>query len=181
MRFPNRLARHWGGAASNITALALVTLVAGGLRAPAETKEIPTRDMRIRASSVEPGRLPREIDDPSSGARWLLVGDKTNPGGPGRLELAPRVPLTDPGAGGRRTNAPQVGQTRPVTMIRPGDKLVVEEHSPTTDAYLEGVALGPAGPGTTLHVRLSIGGRVVRAVAVGPGRATLGAFTEAGR
>ena len=66
-------------------------------------------------------------------------------------------------------------------MIRAGDKLVVEEHSLTTDAYLEGVALGPAGQGTALNVRLSIGGRVVRAVAVAPGRATLEAAAETGR
>ena len=66
-------------------------------------------------------------------------------------------------------------------MIRAGDKLVVEEHSLTTDAYLEGVALGPAGPGAALRVRLSIGSRVVRAVAVAPGRATLEAAAETGR
>jgi hypothetical protein len=65
-----------------------------------------------------------------------------------------------------------------VAIIRPGDKLVVEEHSAITDAYLEGVALGPAGPGSALNVRLSIGGRVVRATAVAPGRAAVQAARE---
>lgn len=179
MGFPNSLAGHSSGAASDFAVLALVALLAGGLRAPAETHEIPALDLRIAASparTAESERLLREIDDPSSGTRWLLVSDQTNPGGPGRLEPAPAG--KDPGAAERRTNAPRIGQNR---MIRPGDKLTVEEHSSTTDAYLEGVALEPAGPGAALKVRLSIGGRVVRAVAVEPGRARLVAFTEARR
>jgi hypothetical protein len=179
MRFSNRLARNWGGAASNFAVMALLTLVGGDLRAPAETHGIPTPDLRIAVSPVDSAgsRVLREIDDPTSGRRWLLMGDKTHSGGPGRLEPAP--PGTDPGAAGRHTIAPRAGQIS--SMIRPGDKLVVEEHSPTTDAYLEGVALGLAGQGTALNVRLSIGGRVVRAVAVAPGRATLEAIKEAGR
>jgi hypothetical protein len=115
--------------------------------------------------------LLREIDDPNSGTRWLLVRDISNPGGPGRLELV--FPARDPGARWKEAKVLGVAQTRPVTIIRAGEKLVVEEHSATTDAYLEGVALGPAGLGSPLNVRLSIGGRVVRTVAVAPGRAAL--------
>jgi hypothetical protein len=182
MRFPTGSARHSGGTAWNFVVLTLVTLLVGGLPAHAEGHEISTRDVRIAASLDSPAgsrRLLREIDDPNSGTRWLLVSDKSNAGGPGRLELA--SPGRDQGTFARQAQGPGVAESRPATIIRPGDKLVVEEHSATADAYLEGVALGPARPGSGLNVRLSIGHRVVRAVAVAPGRATLESATEVRR
>jgi hypothetical protein len=168
-----------GDTASEFMLLTLLTLLANSLLADAERHEVPNRDPRIAATSDGTAVLLREIDDPNSGTRWLLVRDKTNPGGPGRLELV--MPGRDPGALGTLAQTPLVAQIRPIPIIRPGDKLIVEEHSATTDAYLEGVALGPAGPGSALNVRLSIGHRVVRAVALAPGRAALGAATEVGR
>ena len=36
------------------------------------------------------GNVIREIDDPHSGDRWLLLRDPNRPGGPGRLVLAPQ-------------------------------------------------------------------------------------------
>jgi hypothetical protein len=182
MRFSTGFARHSGDTAWNIMVLTLVMLLAGGLRAPAESHEISSLDVRITASldgTAGRRQLLREIDDPNSGTRWLLVRDKSNPGGPGRLELA--SPGRDQGAFGMQAKTTSVAQNRPIPIIRPGDKLVVEEHSTTTDAYLEGVALGPAGPGSALNVRLAIGGRVVHATAVAPGRAALEAATEVRR
>jgi hypothetical protein len=63
-------------------------------------------------------------------------------------------------------------------IIRTGDRVRVEEHTPVVDADLESVALGPAIAGASLNVRLRIGGRVVRAVAVAPGRAQIGDDAE---
>ncbi len=174
MRLSNGWAIHSGDTVWNFMVLAQVMLLVGSLCAHAESHENPARAVQIKVSShdtADSRRLLREIDDPNSGTRWLLVRDKTSPGGPGRLELVP--PGRDPGAPGRQAKAPWVAQTRDVLIIRPGDKLVVEEHTTITDAYLEGVALGPAGTGSALNVRLTIGGRVVRAVAVAPGRASL--------
>ena len=57
--------------------------------------------------------------------------------------------------------------------IRPGDMVVVEEHIAAVEAYLEAVALEPAQLGTRLNVRLKIGNRVVRAVAIAPGRVAM--------
>jgi hypothetical protein len=182
MRFPTGEARHSGGTAWNFMVLALLMLLTGGLLARAKGQEIPTRVVRIAASLDGPAgsrRQLREIDDPNSGRRWLLVSDRSNPGGPGRLELA--SPGRDQGAFASHAQGPGVAQSRPVAIIRPGDKLVVEEHSATADAYLEGVALGPAWPGSALNVRLSIGHKVVQAVALASGRAALGAATEVGR
>jgi hypothetical protein len=125
----------------------------------------------------------REIDDPSSGQRWLLVRDDAHAGGPGLLLLAGGgrdLNRAGPVAGGAQVPVQIPGQI-PVQIpvqgaadppvIRSGDRVQVEEHSATVDARLEAVALTPAWPGTAFHARLAIGGKVVRAVAVGPGRA----------
>ncbi len=108
------------------------------------------------------GQLYREIDDPNLGDRWLLVRNEQFPGGPGRMV---RVGL----AGGGQAAAPAAVAALPV--IRPGDRVIVEEHTAVVDAVLEARALTPAAVGTVFEVRLAIGGRVVRVVALGSGRA----------
>jgi hypothetical protein len=62
-------------------------------------------------------------------------------------------------------------------VIRAGERLIVEESTPVVEARLEAVSLGPAAVGSPLDVRLKVGGKVVRAVALGPGRAALRAET----
>jgi flagella basal body P-ring formation protein FlgA len=58
-------------------------------------------------------------------------------------------------------------------IIRGGDRLVVEQNTAVIEARLEAVALGPARRGATFQARLKIGGKVVRVVALAPGRAEL--------
>jgi hypothetical protein len=116
------------------------------------------------AGSLAPGDVIREIDDPYTGQRWLLERNKEHPGGPGRL--AP--------AGGYRKapgGASALEQARLHPVIRAGDRLVVEEHTARVDAALEARALASAAAGAVFDARLSIGGKVVRVVALGPGRA----------
>jgi flagella basal body P-ring formation protein FlgA len=64
-------------------------------------------------------------------------------------------------------------------VIRGGDRVILEEHTPVVDARLEAIALAPAREGGTLRVRLKIGGGIVEAVALGPGRVAFAAETEA--
>jgi flagella basal body P-ring formation protein FlgA len=93
-----------------------------------------------------------------------LVRDPGHPGGPGRLLLASALrkePL----------NANQAQAEASAPVIRSGDRVLVEENTPVVEARLEAVALAPAQPGSVFNVRLTVGGRVVRAVAVSPGRA----------
>jgi hypothetical protein len=175
-----------GGAALNFAVLtvvmALLAVPGGGVRAPAESHEIPVCGTKTATSlegSGESCRLLGEIDDPTTGTRWRLVTDLSRPGGPGRLELV--SPARDPRAAGKKAGVAEVAPTRPASIVRVGDKVVVEEHSATTDAYLEGIALGPACPGAVLNVRLSIGSKVVRAVAVASGRVALETASEARR
>ena len=121
-----------------------------------------------RAANQSPGETFREIDDPSTGDRWLLVAG--HPGGPGRLVLAGRQESVQYGAEKPAMQLAPAGE-RPV--IQAGDTLVLEEHSAVVEARLEAVALGPAVRGAPFKARLKIGGKVVRAVAAAAGRAVL--------
>jgi hypothetical protein len=107
----------------------------------------------------------REIDDPHSGDRWLLLIDPRHPAGPGRLVLADvarkKFPLSKADVQKTETPVPPV--------IHTGERLILEEHSSVVDSRLDAIALNPAAVGGALSVRLIIGGKVVRALAVAPG------------
>jgi hypothetical protein len=120
---------------------------------------------------VRRGEIVREIDDPHTGKRWLLMRDERYPGGPGRMVLAGVVLKESDVVIGRK--AGQLVDTRFQSVIRAGDRLTVEEHTAVVDAVLEARALAPAALGGAFDARLMIGGRVVRVVALGPGRAAL--------
>jgi hypothetical protein len=120
-----------------------------------------------------PAAAVREILDPHTGARWLLERDASHPGGPGRLVL---------GAAGSASSPRSVAGPKPAGLppsIHLGDRLIVEEDTPVVSAWLEAVALGPALAGEGFMVRLRIGGKVMRAVALGPGRAVFALESEA--
>lgn len=145
------------------------------------------------------GEVVREIDDPHNGDRWLLFRDNENPGGPGRLVrvqagFAGRYLTADAAVVPRRlevtpaevsggvpvASGPAAGiPDAPLPVIRTGDHLMLEENTAVVEAHLEAVAMGPALAGSPFSVRLKIGGKVVRAVALGPGRAAFLADTEA--
>jgi hypothetical protein len=135
------------------------------------------------------GEIVREIDDPNTGARWLLRRDPSHPGGPGRMVLGAQSQGHALGnaanateIGGQHDGAREAQATAPVQpVIRSGDRLIVEEHTSVVDASLEAVALNPAAVGSSLMVRLAIGGRLVRAVALAPGRASFQAEIGAGQ
>jgi hypothetical protein len=131
------------------------------------------------ASMQAQGQLYREIDDPHTGDRWLLVRSEEFPGGPGRLvRVAARN--TSGGASGQSGQiAGQPAEIPAQPVIRAGDRVIVEEHTALVDAVLEARALMPAAVGAVFHARLMIGGQVVRVVALGPGRAALQSVTGA--
>jgi hypothetical protein len=120
--------------------------------------------------------LVREIDDPNNGDRWLLSRNDRYPGGPGRLVLAAVHRNEFGGAPSRAVSQAGAAAFNPV--IRVGDRLIVEEHTARVDATLEALALGPAAAGSAFDVRLKMGGKVVRAVALAPGRAAFQPETE---
>lgn len=124
----------------------------------------------------------REIDDPSTGDRWLLVRDWNRPGGPGRLLLLAGSPRATEAATAPRNSAGSAGQVSALAapVIHAGDPLVVEEDTPMVEARLAATALGPAACGAAFEARLEIGGKVVRVRALGSGRASLEPGLELG-
>jgi hypothetical protein len=162
--------------------LAAVSALAAGGQAAGGKDPLP-RVLEVTpgpasAGSPAAGEALREIDDLHTGDRWLLMRDSIHPGGPGRLVLvADGGSRSGPGeAGSARPEAsPAADRRLPAPVIRAGDRLVLEEKTAVIEARLEAVALGPAANGAPLTVRLEIGGMVVQAVALGPGRA---AFAE---
>ena len=106
-----------------------------------------------------PANIIVEIDDPNLGIRWLLRRDPAHPGGPGIVETATCADMN------------LAVEAEPV--MRRGDRVMVEESSKFVEARLEAIALGSATQGKTFQARLKIGGKVVRAIAVAAGRATL--------
>lgn len=166
-----------------VAGLCLVTVLAtGGAQAVAQAKNQPDSSLRIVSGTVSvpaqiAGPVIREIDDPHSGARWLLMRDRNHPAGPGRLVLVTAASGQVRPSGGGLSGSTDLIPPRPI--IRAGDPLVVEENTAVIEARLEAVALGPAMLGATFDVRLKIGGKVARAVALAPGRAAFQSETEA--
>lgn len=139
------------------------------------SRAAPAGQMIVLSNS--PSNVVREIVDPATGDRWLLECDPTSPGGPGRLvRVVPGEDGRPQTADGRGHNEEKV---LPPRVVRASDRVVVEEHTAVMDAKLEGVALSGARTGATLQVRLKIGGKVVSAVALGPGRVAVTPVTGA--
>jgi len=197
----SRGAKDWIGGLRRIALLAAVVALPGYGQAVRQTGGLSgPRLLNIFAASAQgkaiQGEVVREIDDPHTGQRWLLVRDGQLPGGPGHLLLAGQAQAERVPSGQVQTRQSQAGPVQTETIkkepgnasgqivaapvelrflpvIHAGDRLVVEEHTPVVDALLEARALNPATRGSELDARLSIGGRVVRVVALGPGRAEL--------
>ncbi len=110
----------------------------------------------------------REIEDPGTGNRWLLVPNAAHPGGPGRLVLVERGAV-EHGVPATVAEEHEAADARPV--IEAGDVIVLEANTTEMDAELEAVALSPARAGAEFLVRLKIGGRVLQAIALGSGHA----------
>jgi hypothetical protein len=117
-------------------------------------------------------KMIRIIRDPHNGMLWQLErGAHGNSGGPGRMVLlsdreASQVDLSRFPVGPAMTDQ---GTRR--LVIRSGDRLVIEERSSLVDARLEAISLGAATQGAEFNARLLIGGKILRAVALGPGHA----------
>jgi hypothetical protein len=157
--------------------VAAVWLPASGQSAP---RDAPAANV-IRIAATNPraaadpsGGVVREIEDPHTGDQWKLMRDPAHPEGPGRLVLVvePGIePVSSRTSDRKQPALSATKQTQFHPVIHAGDALIVEEHTAVVEARLEAVALGPAGEGAIFRVRLKIGGKVVRAVAVSAGHA----------
>lgn len=158
-----------------VAAISAVPIFAQGNHAPTRT---PSSPMTVSVSPVIAAadgaheQLVREIDDQECGTRWLLLRNQSRPGGPGRLVL-----VQNPQAGSAIDPLSGIASALPLEPQRPvihaGDRLVIEQETLQISARLEAVALGPATSGRLFRARLKMGGKVVEAVALAPGRAAL--------
>jgi hypothetical protein len=149
--------RTWG--IRTIGLLALIGFVSGAAKFGIVAQEAPPQNRavaEVRNANVRGGVL-RQIRDPHTGLTWVIQRDAKNPAGPGRMAA------TTEGSG---------EDSKPI-VIRRGDRVVLEETTPAVNARLESSALECAAPGSHFAVRLKIGGKVISAVALGPGRAAL--------
>jgi len=135
--------------------------------------------LAVSAMTARSQSAMREIDDPSTGERWVLSGDRIHPGGPGRWIC---IAMCAPARATARWNGSQ-GASAPARalVIHAGDELIIEEHTAVADARLEAVAVGSAASGAGFRARLKIGGKVVEAVALEPGRAVFAPQKGAGQ
>lgn len=172
----NSLFRFLAKASCWFLAVAMAPALTRGTNAETDkTKDVasPAAVMVSSGAISLSGRgILREIVDPYSGGRWVLMRDPDHPGGPGRLVLA------EAGNGGKRAHAGETPADEALPVIRAGDKLVIEEHSSVVDAQFEAVALGAAREGSLLKVRLKLGGKTLSAIALGPGRAVFTSEAE---
>ena len=119
-------------------------------------------------------RALREIEDPSTHQRWLLIRDRERAAGPALfvkgLHCAPCAFFASGTINCGSSYQPPV---RHVPVMHAGDRVILSEHPEVSDAELESTALEPAAPGDALRVRLRFGGFTARAIATASGHATL--------
>jgi len=173
---------HWGGAGFVIGEIVLVCLLGCGAvcfaqsssaaRVPAPLPGAVIVSSGTAALDLNPrpdsGEVRREIRDPHTGQVWLLSLDPATPGGPGRLVLAAKQSQTESKAG-----SAGLAEGSVLPIIHAGDRVTLEEETPTVSARLEAIALGPAAAGAPLRVRLRLGGQIVPAIAVTARRVAL--------
>lgn len=143
----------------------LAMMAAGGV-------QLYAAEPTVNAAGALPNRanILREILDPATGDRWLLVRDPEHPGAPARMLRVSAEMKAESEAAGTETKLEPLA-LKPV--IRGGDRVILTESTPVVDARFEAIALGPARLGSQVDVRLKLTGAVVKAVAVGPGQVEL--------
>lgn len=168
-RKTTRRARGWRCFLLGITLAATVSSLSQARPGARATVAVERAVTPNTGAMAEPLLVPlRVIADHNLHLRWLLVRDEKNHGGPGRMvptgEEPNELPVNSESVRPRMVEA---------TVIRPGDRVVIEEHTAKVEAYLEATALGAAAAGSAFEARLRIGARVVRALGIAPGRAVL--------
>jgi hypothetical protein len=100
----------------------------------------------------------RAFEDPSTHLRWVLLKDLDHPAAPRILSQA--------------HGTTSIGPAR-APAIRSGDLVIITQHTPVADGWMQGTALQDAGVAEVLRVRLKSNAHILTVIADGPGRATM--------
>ena len=179
----NRPMAHW------VHVVFAVLATASAISAPCRAQSASPTSPRPAQSTTGParsapqpaGEVYREIDDPYTGDRWLIVRDEASPAGPGYL-VRIESPASDAkkiGSSNAAQGAEPLNAARMQPVIHAGEVLIVEEHTPIVDSRLTAIALGPAAAGAEFKARLKIGGKVVHVIALEAAHAELAPESEA--
>jgi hypothetical protein len=151
------------------TVVLLVLMVCGAARACAQDLAAGEWQNTAGINAV------RVIQDPHTSMCWLLKRDPARPGGPGRMILLGRQESSESNSASIAKANAKTSANMLTPVIRSGDRVVLEENSAIVEARLEAVALGSANMDAELNVRLALGGKILKAKAIGPGRAAFAA------
>ena len=116
----------------------------------------------------------RALEDPSSHRGWLVMRYLARPEWPGRV-----VPLAQQSFCGDDASLPRgragarIALSGAEIVIRAGETLIVVEDTKAAHVELAATALGNARRGEVISARLRTGGKLVKMIATGPGRAVL--------
>lgn len=105
----------------------------------------------------------------SGSSCWILTRDRDDPALPGLWQRGSGPDCKNPQPAGVSV----ASHAYAPLVIRAGDRVIVEDHSPMVDARLQAIALQSAHAGESLRARLVAGGGMVRVLAEGPGQAVL--------
>lgn len=128
----------------------------------------------LRSDSETRYHALREIEDPSTHERWLLIRDLHHSAGPALLVRQSQISgCTFLASGTMNSGSGFEVRMRPLPVIHAGDRVILSEHTKISDAELEATALEPAALGDLVRVRLKFSGFTLLAIAAAQGRATL--------
>ncbi|WP_348261388.1 hypothetical protein P8935_16480 [Telmatobacter sp. DSM 110680] len=131
-------------------------------------------DPYVRSDSRSRYHALRELEDPGTHQRWLLVRDMDRATGPALFVRESRHSECAFFAAKEMNVTPLRGQLSSLPVIHAGDQIILSEHGINSDAELEATALDTGAAGDSLRVRIKFGGRTVRAIAATRGHATRG-------
>ena len=116
----------------------------------------------------------RVVEDHSSHRQWLVERNLERPGWPGRVvPLRQQLLCGDEASLRRNSTGKRMAGGASDMVIRAGEALIIVEDTKAAHAELTAIAVSNGRRGDEISARLRSSGKLVKAIAAGPGRAAL--------